>query len=275
MAMGRAQAQPRAAFGGRGQAERAFSRVFIFRPMLGEGRVGTSGFAYREWVGYVYPPDATAAQLLPLYAQRLSAVEMSLLPPELVEPWAAAVPPGFQFAVKAPGRVATELATGKGAAHAWNAFLDVAEKLGDALGPILIQVPHSRSADRHALASFLTSLPDGLRIAFEFKHPSWHNDATLRMLSAREAGLVLTDDGEGLPRIELTAGFTYVRIRRDDDRPDIIEAWAERLGLLTRRGIDVYAFLKHDRKGLAVDRAMRLASLQRAESQYGEHAMLS
>ena len=40
---------------------------------------------------------------------------------------------------------------------------------------------------------------------------------------------MLTDDGQGLPRIELTAGFTYVRLRWDDDRPDLIDAWAERL----------------------------------------------
>ena len=243
--------------------------------MLAEARVGTSGFAYREWLGSVYPPDAAPGQLLPLYAQRLSGVELGAVPPELAEPWSASVPPGFQFAVKAPGRVAAELATGKGAARALGAFLDVAERLGEALGPVLIQVPESRSADRHALASFLASLPEDLRVAFEFKHPSWHDHSTLRLLSAREAALVLTDEGQGLPRMELTAGFTYVRIRRDDDRPDLTDEWAERLGLLTRRGIDVYAFLKHDRKGRAFDRALRLATLLRAESQVGEQAMLT
>jgi len=243
--------------------------------MLAEARIGTSGFAYREWVGSVYPPEAAPSQLLPLYAQRLSGVEVSALPADAVEGWAATVPASFQFAVKAPARVASELASGRGAGRAFGAFFDVADKLGDALGPILIQVPESRRADRHALGAFLASLPDGLRVAFEFRHPSWHDDATLRLLSARECALAITDDGEGVPRIELTAGFTYVRIRTDEDRPDLIQAWAERLGLLVRRGIDVYAFLKHDRKGLAVDRAMRLASLLRSESHYGEHAMLS
>ena len=52
-------------------------------------------------------------------------------------------------------------------------------------------------------------------------------------------------------------------------------SWAERLGLLTRRGVDVYAFLKHDRKGLAVERAMRLSALLRAEGDVGEQALLS
>ena len=243
--------------------------------MLAEARVGTSGFAYREWLGSVYPPDADSAQMLPMYAERLAGVELAAVPPEMVASWASSVPPGFQFALKAPGRVAAELASGKGASRALRAFFEVAVEFGESLGPILIQLPWSRTADRHALAAFLAAWPEELRVAFEFKHPSWHDDATLRVLSAHEAALVLTDDGQGLPRIDLTASFTYVRIRRDDDRPDVIEAWAERLGLLARRGIDVYAFLKHDRKGLAVDRAMRLASLLRAESQAGEHAVLS
>src|SRR5438094_930946 len=117
--------------------------------------------------------------------------------------------------------------------------------------------------------------PEGLRVAFDFRHPSWRDDATLRLLSKHDVALVLNDEGEGAPRIELTAGFTYVRIRRDDDGPEALDEWAERLGGLARRGIDVYAFLKHDRKGLAVDRAMRLSSLLRAESQVGETAMLS
>jgi len=243
--------------------------------MLAETHVGTSGFAYREWVGNVYPPEADSSQLLPLYAQKLPAVELSTITPELAEMWAAMAPPGFQFAVKAPGRLAAELAAGKNTARTFGAFLEVADKLGESLGPILIQVPASRTADRRALGVFLASLPEGLRVAFDFKHRSWHDDATLRVLSAYEAALVLTDDADRAPRLELTADFTYVRIRGDDESPEAIDAWAERLGLLTRRGIEVYAFVKHDRRGVAVERAMRLATLLRAESQVGEHAMLS
>lgn len=248
--------------------------------MLGDARVGTSGFAYREWVGSVYPRTAAPAELLSHYAQRLSAVEivstLTRVPlPEVLASWAAAVPPGFQFALKAPNRVSAELAAGRGSVRAIAAFLDAVENLGDALGPLLIDVPASVKADRHALGSFLAALPEDLRVAFDFRHRSWLDDGTLRLLSAHEAALVLTDDGEGPPPLTLTAGFTYVRIRRDDDRAEPIEEWAERLALLARRGIDVYAFLKQDRKGLAVDRAMRLAALMRAEANIGEQAMLT
>lgn len=243
--------------------------------MLAEARVGTSGFAYREWIGHFYPPEAAPQQLLPMYAQRLSGVELVNLPSGVAAEWADAVPPGFQFALKAPNRVAADLAAGRGVGRAMGTFLEAAVGLGEALGPVLIQVPESRPADRRALASFLSGLPQGLRVAFEFRHPSWREDATLRLLSAHDAALVITDDGDAAPPLLLTAGFAYVRIRGDGDREDLIDAWAERLGALARRGIDVYAFLQHDRRGLAVDRAMRLATLLRAESEVGEQATLS
>jgi len=248
--------------------------------MLAEARIGTTGFAYREWIGSVYPRGAAPGQLLALYAQRLSAVEIvstyTRMPSaEVLSSWAAAVPAGFQFALKAPGRVSQELSAAKDAARSMAPFLDAIEPLGENLGPTLIDVPRGFKADRHALAAFLAQMPGNLKVAFDFHHPSWHDDATLRLLSAHEAALVLTDHGDGAPPMTLTAGFTYVRIRRDDDRPEVIDEWAERLGLLARRGIDVYAFLKHVRRGAAVDRAMRLNSLLRTESQFGEQAMLS
>src|SRR5919198_5109426 len=105
--------------------------------MLAEARVGTIGFAYREWVGHVYPSEASPEQFLSLYAERLSGVEIASVPPDLVEAWAASVPASFQFAVKAPGRVGAEIASGKGAVRAMAAFMDVAVRLGDALGPVL------------------------------------------------------------------------------------------------------------------------------------------
>ena len=95
------------------------------------------------------------------------------------------------------------------------------------------------------------------------------------MLSAHNAAVVLSDHGEGVPRIDLTADFTYVRIQRDDDRPDAWAAWAEKLAILTHRGVDVYAYVKHDRKGLAVERALRLSALLRTQYDAGEQSLMT
>src|SRR3954469_17791433 len=169
-----------------------------FRCMAGDVRVGTSGFAYREWMGTVYPKGAGPGQLLPIYAERLTAVEIAsprTPSPELLSAWAASVPPGFHFALKAPNRLGQEMVAGKALARAMIPFLDAAERLrrppravvvagapwhqggrhGDALGPMLVQVPPSIKADRHALSALLSALPEDLRVAFEFHHPSWHD----------------------------------------------------------------------------------------------------
>lgn len=55
--------------------------------------------------------------------------------------WAEAAPPGFEFALKVPGRV--DVRAGRGAARAVSALLEVAALLQGRLGPILIQLPHS------------------------------------------------------------------------------------------------------------------------------------
>src|SRR5437879_5634388 len=243
--------------------------------MLAEARVGTCGFSYREWIGTIYPPGLTQTQMLALYGTQLSAVEIQARPPagETLAQWAQSVPPGFQFALKLPSRV--DARSGKALARSVGALLDAAAPLSDRLGPVLVQFPHTLTADRVALNEFLRAVPREARLALELRHPSWHAESVLRVLSAHNAALVLSDHGEGPPRLALTADFAYVRIRRADDQAEAWSQWAERLAVLTRRGVDVYAFLKHDRRGLALERARRLAMLLRAEDAYSAQQFLS
>jgi uncharacterized protein YecE (DUF72 family) len=233
--------------------------------MLAEARIGTTGFSYREWAGRAYPAGLTPLQMLAYYSSQLAGVELAPLKlpgPEMLASWAAAVPTGFQFAVRYPH---IDFRSGKAVAKGLGDLLEAVEPLGMALGPILIQVPHTVPADRQVLADLLRAAPGELRLAFEFRHPTWNDESTLRLLSAHDAALVLSDHGEGPPRLTLTSGFTYVRIRRDDEQSDVWSEWADRLATLVRRGVDVYGFLKHDRKGVSFDRARRLAMLLTAE----------
>jgi uncharacterized protein YecE (DUF72 family) len=248
--------------------------------MLAEARVGTSGFLFREWIGAVYPEGLHPAEMLAVYARRLTTVEISSPPlrspnPQTFAQWASAVPPGFEFALKTPHQIGRDLRAPRTALRVLEGFLGAAEELGEHLGPLLLQVPHAVEEDRNALRDFLSGAPRELRLAFEFRHPSWQSAGTLRVLSAHNAALVLADHGSGPPRIELTADFTYVRIRRDDDKGTPWEEWAERLAALTRRGIDVYSYLKHDRRGLSIERARRLAALLRTQYESSEQPLLT
>ena len=69
--------------------------------------VGTSGFSYKEWKGPFYPEKLPNRDMLAFYGKHLSAVEINntfyrLPKKEVVENWAAQVPEGFRFSIKAP-----------------------------------------------------------------------------------------------------------------------------------------------------------------------------
>src|SRR5438477_373752 len=127
------------------------------------------------------PRKVPAPPTLALYASQLGAVEVqSRLPDEAtLADWAEAAPPGFEFALKLAGRI--DVRAGRGAARAVRALLEVAAPLEERMGPILIQLPHSVTADRSALKDFLGAVPQGMRLAFELRHPSWHTEAVLRV----------------------------------------------------------------------------------------------
>jgi uncharacterized protein YecE (DUF72 family) len=135
--------------------------------------VGSSGWSYPEWRGSFYPDGAQPPDFLRLYAERLNAVELNAtfyrLPSEAqLEAWAAQTPPGFRFAVKLSRHIAhggrlDRLAT----------FCERVRALGDRLGPVLVELPDDRPRDDGFLHLLLDSLPDGIDLAIEPKHPSW------------------------------------------------------------------------------------------------------
>jgi len=73
-------------------------------------RIGTSGYDYPEWRGLFYPRGLPASRRLSFYGERFDTVEINAtfrrMPTEkAVAGWAAAIPVGFVFTLKAPGRI--------------------------------------------------------------------------------------------------------------------------------------------------------------------------
>ncbi|MCH7825287.1 MAG: DUF72 domain-containing protein, partial [Acidobacteria bacterium] len=72
--------------------------------------VGTSGFSYKEWKGPFYPEKLPNKDMLAYYSGQLPAVEINntfyrLPKREVIENWAAQVPEGFRFSIKASRRI--------------------------------------------------------------------------------------------------------------------------------------------------------------------------
>ena len=210
---------------------------------------GTSGFAYKAWKGPFYPEDLPDREMLAHYAGRLPAVEINntfyRLPNEkLLLGWAEQVPESFRFAIKASRKITHQKKLAS-AEEETEYLLHTVSILEDRLGPVLFQLPPYLRKDEGLLASFLDLLPGTIPAAFEFRHTSWLDDATLDLLAERGKALCVAETEEGLdaPRLG-TAGWGYLRLRRTDYSEEDLAGWAERIA--AEGWSDAYVFFKHE-----------------------------
>jgi uncharacterized protein YecE (DUF72 family) len=230
-------------------------------------RVGTSGWSYKEWKGLFYPADLPTDQMLRYYATRLATVEINnsfyRIPKEKVLlDWAAEVPPGFRFVLKASRRI-THINRLAEADDSLGYFLRTANVLGERLGPTLFQCPPSLRLDLTRLTDFLGRVPRTWKAAMEFRHASWFTDAVYDALRAHDVALVAVDedesDGPGAPLVA-TASWGYLRLRRAAYDEAQLGGWVERIRSQPWR--EAYAFLKHDEeKGTGPDAATALSGM--------------
>lgn len=211
--------------------------------------VGTSGYAFKEWKGAFYPEKIPAKAMLGFYAQRLSAVEINytfyhLPTPAVLGGWAAQVPDGFAFALKA-SQVITHRKRLRQAAEETGFFFQSLAALGNKAGPVLFQFPPFFHADPTALKEYLPLLPADRRCAFEFRHPSWLVPEILELLRAHGHSLCLADtDEQPLKELVSTADWGYLRLRRGDYSEAELGQWLARIRAQPWR--NAYLFFKHE-----------------------------
>src|SRR5262245_59024599 len=179
--------------------------------------VGTSGYNYPEWRGTFYPAGFPASKMLRYYAERFSTVEINytfyrMPSAKTLAGWDAETPDGFRLALKAPQRI-THFARLKDVDEPLRYFLDTAGRLGPKLGPILFQLPPNFKQDVSRLQDLLARLPTGLRYAFEFRHPSWLDDAVYARLERKNAALCIADTADATTPLIACADFGYLRLR--------------------------------------------------------------
>ena len=228
-------------------------------------RTGTSGFSYKEWKGPFYPEKHPDKEMLSYYAGKLSTVEINntfyrMPRASMLEDWREKVPAGFTFVIKASQRITHRARlkpeSRESVEYLWNACA----ALGERLGPILFQCPPYLKKDAERLRAFVASLPEGLRAVFEFRHESWFDDEVVGILSDGRAALCAADtDPERPPRLEATAAWGYLRLRREDYTEAELDAWVERIRAVPWE--EVFVFFKHEDAGagprMAVDFARR------------------
>lgn len=227
--------------------------------------LGTSGFSYPEWRGSFYPEDLPESRMLPYYAERFSSVEINntfyrMPSAKVLSAWAAEVPESFRFVLKASRRI-THFSRLKDAGEHVAYFLTQAETLGDRLGPVLFQLPPNLKKDLPRLQGFLPLLPKDRRAAFEFRHESWFDEEVFGALRDAGAALCVADDEKLATPLVATAGWGYLRLRRQDYLAADLERWAA--GVRRQSWAEAYVFFKHEEAGTGPALAKRMEELLR------------
>ena len=164
--------------------------------------VGTSGYAYSEWVdaGF-YPPGTGSAQMIAHYASVFPVTEINYTWYQM--PKAPAMdrmrrktPEGFQFTAKLTRTLTHEVDANGWPAQAALYREGIAPLLQSGqLLAVLVQLPpffRRNPENRHYLARLLDAL-SGLPLAVEFRHISWAADRVFAALQARRITLVCVD----------------------------------------------------------------------------------
>ena len=231
-------------------------------------RIGCSGWQYKHWKGDFYPGDLPQREWLEYYAQRFETVEVNnsfyRLPPEGVfETWRARTQKPFLFAVKA-SRFLTHMKKLKDPEEPVERLFSRARELRSKLGPVLYQLPKQMPKNIDRLSAFLEVLPQRVKHAVEFRHPSWYDDDVMRLLRRHNVALCLHDMPGSETRRMLTARFAYVRFHGATGRyngayPDTALAeWAQ---WLITNDAPAFVYFNNDIGGHAPRDAKRLVEL--------------
>jgi uncharacterized protein YecE (DUF72 family) len=225
--------------------------------------VGTSGFAYKEWIGPFYPPGTKTAAMLGYYAGEFNSVEVNYTfrrspTASMMEGWSKATDEGFVFALKANQGI-THFARLKGTSERLSRFLEAVAPLGPRLGPVLFQCPPNLKYEPEVLDGFLADLaatPSRHRFAMEFRHPSFDTDEVREKLGSAGVALCVAQSspgdtpgppGEEQPaKFAHTGGFAYVRLRGTGYDEKALEGWGASFRSALAEGTDVYCYLKHE-----------------------------
>ena len=250
--------------------------------------IGTSGWSYNEWAGVFYPNSST--NKLSFYSNVYGTAEVDssfyAFPSKgLVLGWARYTPENFVFAVKLPQLLTHEkkLDPSKGVEADLVRFLGLLRPLiaSGKLGPVLIQLPPSYSfqSDFEKLKGFLGRIPEDVRFAVEFRHPSWLRDEVWSLLRGNNVANVIVDEPLLPPDTVVTADFAFIRWHGRGTRPWYnyrysdreLEVWVPKVKDVASRAKQTYGYFNNHFKGFAVENSLKMmeklgvATLQQQE----------
>jgi uncharacterized protein YecE (DUF72 family) len=204
--------------------------------------VGIGGWDFDPWRGTFYPAGLPRAKQLQHLGTRLNATEVnatyySSMSPATFAKWAASVPDGFKFALKASRFCTNRKKLGDAAESIGKFCAQGFTELGDKLGPILWQLAPTKKFDADEISEFLMLLPTSregiaLRHALEVRHESFVCREFVALARAAQVAIVFADHVTYPGIADVTADFVYARLQQAKEAepagysPAALDCWA-------------------------------------------------
>jgi uncharacterized protein YecE (DUF72 family) len=237
--------------------------------------VGTSGWSYPHWEGVLYAPGTPPQDRLKVYARRFATAELNAShyrwpSDRTFGAWRRRLPDGFLLSVK----------VSRGLSHAKRLYAPEVwidriasswHELGERRGVILVQLAPGHERDDARLEYFLGRVPPWMRVAMEFRHPSWHDEAIFQLLERHGAAYCVMS-GAQLPCVlRATAPFVYLRMHGPSHQhlyggsysDSDLDWWADRIHEWEQTGREVFVYFNNDGQGHAARNAETLQRLLR------------
>jgi uncharacterized protein YecE (DUF72 family) len=236
--------------------------------------IGCAVWAYKGWVGELFPSGTRPADFLHLYSRRFTTVEgnttfYAIPNQETVARWATDTPPGFEFCLKLPRDITHNQQLQPYIPDALK-FIEVMRPLGKRLGPIFAQLPPSYAPTLiDDLTAFLSAWPHTeILLALEVRHRDWfkepHASNLTALLEKLGVGRVLLDSrpiytGDDDPQLQserrkpklpvqfsITAPFSLIRFishpNLEINQPFMAE-WVTQIQQWLQQGKRIYFFV--------------------------------
>lgn len=265
-------------------------------------RFGCSSFSSDDWVGPFYPAGTRPADYLRHYSTQFDTVEIdatyyAIPRASVVDGWFDKTPECFLIAAKFPRSM---VHAGRGAVpdgskvlvpeetyHERDEFLKVMSRLGERLGPLVLQFPYfskkvfqSENQFIDRLDTFLGDLPGEFDYAVEVRNRQWFTPELAYLLRSHKVAMVLVDQAwmphadEVLDRFDpVTGSFSYIRLLGDRkeieaitdtwgeeviDRRERLRRWATVLNRMVERQVPTLVYVNNHYAGHAPATVRRL-----------------
>jgi len=245
---------------------------------MAELLLGTSGWSYSEWNGVFYPSSST--NKLSFYSKVFQTAEIDstfyAFPSKgLVLGWSRYSPEGFVFSAKLPRAITheKELDPRQGAETDLIRFLSLMQPLitTGKLGPVLIQLPPSFSYDEDfgKLKAFLDLIPEDVKFAVEFRHPSWLKGEVWSLLESKNVANVIVDEPLLPPDTVVTADFAFIRWHGRGSRPwynyrysdEELRKWVPKVKEVSAKVEKTYGYFNNHFRGFAVENSLKMMGM--------------